>query len=278
MIGPRMARRLRTLLIYALLSVTSAVVLLPVAWVWMTAFKSNKEIRESALALPKVIRFQNYVGAWTGAHFDRYFANSVIVGICTVAIVLAVGSLAAYAFARMRFRGNRLIFALIFLGMTFPQTARLGPLLTLMYKLHLVNTRWALMLAYSAGSLPFSILMMRSFFRGFPEELEQAARIDGCSSLQFFVRVLLPLSMPALTTLGIFAFMAAWNEFLEALLLISRDGLRTLPLGLMVFQGEYYTDYALSIAGINITAFPVILVYIVFQRRFIEGLTAGSLK
>jgi ABC-type glycerol-3-phosphate transport system permease component len=147
-----------------------------------------------------------------------------------------------------------------------------------MYKLGLVDSRWALVFAYAAGSVPFSILMMRSFFRQFPEELEQAARIDGCSNLQFFLRVLLPLSTPALLTLGIFTFMGAWNEFMIALLLISKNALRTLPLGLMAFQSEYTTDFALSIAGINITAIPVILVYVIFQRSFIEGITAGALK
>ncbi|MCC7353600.1 MAG: carbohydrate ABC transporter permease [Anaerolineae bacterium] len=278
MIGARTMRNLYFVFIHILLASASLITLVPVFWIIITSLKSNKEIRESALSLPTSPRFQNYVDAWVGANFDRYFLNSVIVGIFTVSLVLTVGSLAAYAFARMNFPGNRLIFTLIFLGMTFPETARLGPLLSMMYKLKLVDTRWALVLSYAAGSLPFAILMMRSFFRGFPEELEQAARIDGCSNLQFFIRILLPLSTPALSTLGIFAFMGSWNEFLEALLLINKDSLRTLPLGLMNFQGINYTNYALSITGIIITALPVIVVYIIFQRRFIEGLTAGSLK
>jgi len=278
MINAKAQSWLRMLTFHVLLVVGSIVTVIPVVWVLMTSFKSNKEIRESALGLPARIRFENYVGAWTGAHFDRYFVNSVIVGVLTVAVVLIVGSLAAFAFARMRFAGNRAIFFLIFMGMTFPVTARIGPLLTFMYKLGLVDSRWALVFAYAAGSVPFSILMMRSFFRQFPEELEQAARIDGCSNLQFFLRVLLPLSTPALLTLGIFTFMGAWNEFMIALLLISKNALRTLPLGLMAFQSEFTTDFALSIAGINITAIPVILVYVIFQRSFIEGITAGALK
>jgi len=278
MIGAKMQQRLRLSVFHVLLTAASAVTLVPVVWILLTSFKSNKEIRESALSLPSQFRIENYVGAWVGAHFGHYFLNSVIVGLLTVVIVLALGSLAAYAFARMRFPGNNTIFFIIFMGMTFPVTARIGPLLTLMYNLHLVDTRWALVFAYAAGSMPFSILMMRSFFRQFPEELEHAAKIDGCSSLQFFLRVLLPLSTPALLTLGIFTFMGAWNEFLIALLLISKNALRTLPLGLMAFQSEYYTDFALSIAGINITALPVILVYVIFQRNFIEGITAGALK
>ncbi len=173
----------------------------------------------------------------------------------------------------MRFAGNQAIFFIIFIGMTFPVTARLGPLLALNFRLGLVDSRWGLVFAYAAGSIPFAILMMRSFFRQFPGELEDAARIDGCSSLQFFLRVLLPLFTPALVTLGIFTFMSVWNEFMIALLMISRDVVRTLPLGLMAFQGEYTVDYALSIAGINIIAIPVVIVYIIFQRNFVQGIT-----
>lgn len=278
MIGARFKRSLGVSTFHSLLVGASVVTLIPVVWILLTSFKTNKEIRESALNLPSQLRVANYVDAWVGAHFGSYFLNSVIVGVLTVAVVLAAGSLAAFAFARMQFAGNQAIFFIIFIGMTFPVTARIGPLLSLMYRLDLVDSRWALVFSYAAGSMPFSILMMRSFFRQFPEELEQAARIDGCNSLQFFLRVLLPLSTPALLTLGIFTFMGAWNEFLVALLLISKRALRTLPLGLMAFQAEYYTDFALSIAGINITALPVILVYLLFQRNFIEGITAGSLK
>lgn len=269
---------MKSLVCYALLIAGSVITVAPVIWIFLTSFKSNKEIRTSALSLPATLRVENYVGAWGGGNFDRYFLNSVIIGVATVAIVLTIGSLAAFAFARMQFVGNQVIFFIIFMGMTFPVTARLGPLLTLNFKLGLINTHWGLVFAYAAGSIPFAVLMMRSFFRQFPPELEAAARIDGCSNLQFFLRILLPLSTPALLTMGIFTFMNVWNEFMIALVLISSDKVRTLPLGLMAFQSEYTTNYALSIAGINIIAFPVIIIYIVFQRNFIKGITAGALK
>ena len=278
MINYRAQQRLHFLFINFLLISASVLTLGPVFWIWVSALKTNKEIRESALGLPARLNFENYVEAWFGAYFDRYLLNSLSVGLLTVLVVLTAGSLAAFAFARMEFRGNQLIFFLIFAGMTFPVTARIAPLLTWMYKLNLVDTRWGLVLAYAAGSIPFAILMMRSFFRQFPKELEDAARIDGCSSLQFFSRILLPLSTPALFTLGIFTFMGAWNEFLIALLLINKDAIRTLPLGLMAFQGEFTTNYALSFAGINIAAIPVFVIYVMFQRNFIAGITAGSLK
>ncbi|MEM7536809.1 MAG: carbohydrate ABC transporter permease [Chloroflexota bacterium] len=278
MIGYKTQQGIRTLFFNLLLIGSSILAVGPVAWIWVSSLKTNKEIRESALELPQRLNFGNYVEAWVEANFDVYMLNSLLIGLLTVMVVLIAGSLAAFAFARMQFPGNQVIFFLIFTGMTFPVTARIAPLLTWMYQLNLVDTRWGLVLAYAAGGLPFAILMMRSFFRQFPQELEDAARIDGCSNLQFFGRILLPLSTPALFTLGIFTFMGAWNEFLIALLLINQDAIRTLPLGLMAFQGEFTTNYALSFAGINIAAVPVFVVYVAFQRNFIAGITAGSLK
>ena len=196
----------------------------------------------------------------------------------SVAIVLVLSSLAAYSFAKMRFRGNQAIFFVFLIGMAFPLSAKLGPLLSLMYELNLANSRFGLILVYVAGSLPFAILMLRAFFQGFPQELEDSALLDGCSRFQFYLRILLPLSKPSLMALGIFVFMGTWNEFFQALLLINEDSKRTLPLGLTAFQDEYFTDFALSFAGINITAVPVIIVYIMFQRNLIEGITVGSLK
>lgn len=271
-------RRLRGIPFYLVLIVATVITLIPIIWVFASALKSNKEIRENPLALPGEWRFQNYVDAWFGASFDQYFINSIFITVTSVAIVLFLSSLAAYAFAKMRFPGNQMIFFIFLIGMAFPLSAKLGPLLSLMYELNLANSRFGLILVYVAGSLPFAILMLRAFFQGFPQELEDSAALDGCSRFQFYWRILLPLSKPSLMALGIFVFMGTWNEFFQALLLINEDSKRTLPLGLTAFQDEYFTDFALSFAGINITAVPVIIVYIMFQRNLIEGITVGSLK
>lgn len=263
---------------YVVLILTSAITLVPILWVWISSLKSNKEIRESALGLPSNLLFDNYRNAWSGAHFDLYFLNSIVVSLLTVGFVILLGSLAAYSFAKMRFRGNRLIFFVFLLGMAFPVSAKVGPLVSLVYQLGLANTRFGLVVVYTAATLPFAILMLRAFFYDFPQELEDSAALDGCNRFQFYLKILLPLSIPALVTLGIFVFMNSWNEFFLAILLISEDSVRTLPLGLMYFQGEYYQDYSLSLAGINITAIPIIVVYLIFQRSFIEGITAGTTK
>lgn len=271
-------RSLRGIPFYATLIFATIITLTPIVWVFASALKSNKEIRQNPLALPGEWRFQNYVDAWFGASFDQYFINSIFITVTSVLIVIFLSSLAAYAFAKMRFRGNQMIFFVFLVGMAFPLSAKLGPLLSLMYELNLANSRFGLILVYVAGSLPFAILMLRAFFQGFPQELEDSALLDGCNRFQFYWRILLPLSKPSLMALGIFVFMGTWNEFFQALLLINEDSKRTLPLGLTAFQDEYFTDFALSFAGINITAVPVIIVYIMFQRNLIEGITVGSLK
>ena len=278
LVNDRLQRQARIAPFYIALAIMTAITLVPIIWVLASAFKSNKEIRENALALPKELLFQNYIDAWVGANFSQYFLNSIFVSVMTVALVLLLSSLAAYAFAKMRFSGNQIIFFIFLIGMSFPLSAKIGPLISLMYKLELANSRVGLILVYTAGSLPFAILMLRAFFSGFPQELEDSAALDGCSRFQFYLRILLPLSKPSMMALGIFVFMGAWNEFFVALLLITEDSQRTLPLGLTSFQDEYFTDFALSFAGINITAIPVIVIYIIFQRNLIEGITVGAVK
>jgi ABC-type glycerol-3-phosphate transport system permease component len=240
--------------------------------------KTNKEIRGGALTLPTVLHFENYVNAWNEVNFGRYIWNSTLVSLVTVSLVILAGTLAAYAFARIKFKGSYLLFFLFYAGMSFPVVTRLAPLMSIANSLKINDSLLGLMLIYAASNLPFGVLMMRSFFRQFPTEIEDAAMIDGASRTQFLMLILLPLSIPALGTLAIFTFMHAWNEFFIAFLLITKDAARTLPLGLLSFQGQYTRNFAYSFAGIMISALPVIVLYILMQRSFIKGLTAGSLK
>ncbi|MCC7208766.1 MAG: carbohydrate ABC transporter permease [Anaerolineae bacterium] len=273
-------RTLRAASTHLILIIGAFITLIPVMWVWMSAFKTDSEIRLSALSLPVSLNFTNFSEAWTRGRFNIYMGNSVIVSALTVLLVISTASLAGYAFARYKFRGNGLLFYLVFLGMTIPVSAKVGPLLSLMYAIKLVDTHLGLVLAYAANSIPFSVLMMRAFYRGFASELEDAARIDGANGFQMYLRIFLPLSLPALTALGVFTLLSAWNEFQLAFLLVNRDATRTLPLGLITFQGsvEEASQYALSMAGIVISALPVIIVYLFFQKQFIRGITSGSVK
>jgi len=271
-------KQVRTLLIYIFLITVCFLVVLPIGWVWLSSFKTNREISFSPFILPKQIRWQNYLEAWQKGDFSTCMWNSTIVAFITVLFVVISSSLAAYAFAKMRFKANNLLFFVFFFGMTIPNPAVMGSLLPLIYKLHLTNTLWSLVFPYTASHLPFGILMMRTFFREIPAELEEAARIDGCSSVQLLFLIILPLALPAVFVLVVLTFLGCWNEFYFATVLINDPSRNTLPLGLRAFEGTHTTNFALQFAGINIAAIVPIIIYIIFQKSFIKGATAGSLK
>lgn len=265
--------------LHVLLIIAAILTLAPIGWVWVSSFKTDKEVRTDPMGLPDRLHFSNYVDVWNKG-FDRYMLNSFMVATLSSIVVVAVSSLAAYAFARFEFPGSNALFILLFLGWVIPGSIKLAPVLTLMYRLDLVDKTLALVLPYSAG-VSFSIMMMRAFFRAFPKELEDSAAIDGASTLKFFLKVLLPISAPALLTLFVLSFLGHYNEFLMAFLLINRAEARTVSLGLLAFQATDpggLENLALNFAAINVTAIPVIVVYVLFQRHFVQGLTAGAFK
>lgn len=269
---------LRLMPVYAVLIIASIIALGPVLWVLMNSLKTLLEIEAQPLALPRTPQWSNYVQAWTDGGLGHYFVNTFIVAAVTIVIVVVAASLAGYAFARLHFAGSHVLFFLFFFGMTIPVPILLAPLLSLMLSLKLVNSLTALILVYAGTHMPFAILLTRSFFRQFPQEVEDAARVDGCSSLDVLRRVILPLSLPAIAVLVVFDFMSIWGEFFIALMLINSDSAKTISLGLVAFQGENVTQYNLEFAGIVLAALPVLLIYVLFQRTFIQGITAGSLK
>lgn len=271
-------KRIKLLIIYTILIVFCFLAIFPVSWAWLSSFKTNREISSSPFVLPKQIRWQNYQEAWQQGDFSTGIWNSTIVASTTTLFVVILSSLAAYAFARMQFKANNLIFFIFFFGMTVPNPAVMGPLLSLVYKLGLIDTLWSLILPYTALHLPFGILIMRAFFRELPAELEDAAKIDGCSSLQLLFFIFLPLALPAVFVLTVLNFLGCWNEFYFAVILINDSSKNTLPLGLRAFQGRFSMNYALQFTGINIAAIIPIIIYVVFQKSFIKGTTTGSLK
>ncbi len=274
----RAARALHAAPAYLALSLASLVALGPVLWIFVNSFKTPLEISTRPLALPDSLQWRNYVDAWVEGGLGQYFLNTLLVGAATIVIVVATAALAGFAFARLRFPGNRLLFLIFLFGITVPTPITLAPLLSLMLSLGLVDSLAALVMAYAGHFLPFAILLTRSFFRQFPREIEEAARVDGCSSLDLLWRIVLPLSLPALAVLTVFTFMNVWGEFFIALMLINSKAAKTISLGLIAFEGEYVSRQNLQLAGIVLTAIPVLLVYIIFQRGFIRGITAGSTK
>jgi raffinose/stachyose/melibiose transport system permease protein len=258
--------------------VFSLAVLVPFTWVVFTSVKSQKELSHNPLGIPMEWQWGNFVEAWTRGHFDRYFLNSIFVAIPTVILVLVCSTLAAYAFSQMEFRGKNTLFIVFLVGLTIPMSILIIPLFYELLSLGLLNTYWALVLPQVAKTLPFGILLLRSFMDDFPTEILDAAKIDGCSTWGLLYRVVVPISAPALTSLLVFTFMWTWNQFVLPVVLIQDDAMRTLPVGLNFFQGRFVTDTPLMMAGAIVSFLPIVLMYVFFQRQFIKGITAGAFK
>lgn len=263
---------------YGFLVLNSLIALYPVFIMVMSGFKTLPEIMFAPLALPKSWSLANYAQVWYQAGFNVYFKNSLLVSILAVATILTTGSIAAYVLGRYRFRGNTLIYSFFLVGLTLPIKLGILPLFMLIRSLHLFDTLGALVLIYTAIEIPFSVFILTGFFRSLPVELEEAARLDGCGDFAIFYRIMLPLVRPALATVGIFAFDVVWNDFFFPLIFLRSDGLKTLPLGLTVFFGEYQTNWSMLFAGLTLSTIPLIIVFLFASKQFIGGLTAGAVK
>lgn len=275
-LAPRMARIFGGAVRYGVVGVATVVVGYPVLWMLLQSFKSKFELYSNVWGLPQQLFLDNYVQAWRIARMGTYIFNSLIVSISTVALVLVVASLAGYAFAKFRFRGGAVLFYMFVFTLIVPVQVTIIPLYAVVSGLGLSNTYLALILPYAAAGLPLSIFLLRAFFQSVPREIEEAARIDGCTEFAAFTRVVLPISGPGLATVTILQFLGAWNEFLLALIFIRNPALRTIPLGLQAFFFEYSVEWGYLFAALAMATVPVIVVYVVMQRQFIKGLTAGA--
>ncbi|WP_283402401.1 carbohydrate ABC transporter permease [Halorubrum sp. DM2] len=260
------------------LFVIAGVFLFPVALLVLTSFKSRSEIFTNPLAFPETFQLENYLNAWTTGGFEQYFINSVIVVGISLVLILLLSSLAAYALVQFDFPANNIMFVFFLAGFMIPPQVLLVPLYSIMNALELLNTYFSLIFAYVAFGLPFSIFLLRQFFVTIPDTYAEAARIDGCNEFQVFFRVYLPLALPALAAVAIYQFVFLWNEFLYAIIFITDDAMRTLPAGLMAFQGQYSADWAQLFAGIVIAVAPTVLFFLLFQRQFIRGISMGGTK
>ena len=266
--------------VYALLLIFLAIAAYPLVWMLYTAFKTEAEIVRNVWALPLKPTLVNVRAAWSNGGFLRAYLNSLIVSTSAGFLAVAVASLTGYAFARMRFRGRELLFYLFLAGMMIPIHVTLIPLNRLMGAggLGIKDTYFALIGPYVGFALPVSIFILRGFFEQVPRELEDAARIDGCSAFGVFWRVALPLAKPALATVIIFNFVTMWNEFAFALTFVRGTNLRTIPLALWEFSDEAGLMVSQTCAALTIAVAPVLVVYFLAQRHIIRGLTAGALK
>ena len=263
---------------YLVLTIFMLIVLLPVWGMLMSAFKTDTQITTSPFSLPEKWTLENFRQAWTFGKFNVFFKNSVIVTTAVVVSSVFLSTLSGYAFGQLPMPGKKLLFPLLLLGYMVPFEAVIIPLYNWMNALGLRNTYWALILPQIGLSVSFGTLWMTSFFENTPQELVDAATIDGCNRWQTLWLILSPLARPATTTLVVLIFMWTWNEFLLALVMVQTEAMRTLPVGLAFFQGKYTSNLSLMAAGAIIVALPTVLIYILFQRFFIRGMLGGAIK
>lgn len=262
---------------HLLLFPTAVLFALPLLWMVLSSFMSNAQINQFP---PTIIPDSLHIDGWRtvldDSQFPRWFLNSTIVATVTVISNLVFCSLAGYAFARLRFRGSTVIFLLILFTLVIPFQLTMIPTFIVMAKLGIVDTLAALIVP--ALVLPLGVFLMRQFFINLPREVEEAARIDGCSRLGVLIHVALPLARPALATLAALTFLLMWNDLLWPLIAISSDENATLPLGLTTFQGQHTQDFSAVMAGNVITVVPVLIAFLLAQRTFIESLTSSAVK
>ncbi|WP_321922053.1 carbohydrate ABC transporter permease [Paraburkholderia guartelaensis] len=255
-----------------------AVTTVPFIFMVVSSFKSQEEtFSTSVWAPPSHIYWGNYAAVLKGPFFT-YFRNSLFTVGVSVALIVVISAMAAYVFARMRFRLNKLLFGLVVAGMIVPLHATLVPIYLLTRNLGLYDTQFALLGPYVALSLPVSIFILTEFMRQIPRELEEAAQLDGCSPFRIFWRIFFPLSGPGLATVAIFNGIGLWNEFIFAYMLTSTSEHRTLPLAIWDFMGQYASNIPSMLSVLVLTSLPLIVAYAFGQERVIKGMMAGSLK
>ena len=263
---------------YLFMALCVLVALFPIVWVVLSSFKTNREILSNGLQLPSTFSFSGYKQALEMAPILKFFVNSLIVSFASTALNVFILAMAGYVFAKKKFRFKNLIFGILSLSMVIPSTALMSPVYTVITKLHLYDTKMALILVYTALNMPISLMILRSAFAAIPTELEEAAYIDGAGFFRTFWQVMMPCAKGGLASAAVLAFLGSWNEFTFALLLSSSTSTRTLPLSLSYFTSQFSFNYTAMFAAITIAVLPSIIVFSIFQEQVCSSLTAGSVK
>ena len=250
----------------------------PIVWMFFGSMKDKAEFYTNIWGLPKQIHLDNYIAAWKNADLGRRFINSLIVTLGSMCIMIPVTSCAAYAVARLNFKDKNLIYMYLLLGIMIPAGVLGIPTFTVAMKMGLLNSHFGLMLIYAAQNIAMGMFIMRGFFISLPRELEEAAMIDGCSRFGCFVRIIVPLARAGVATQVIFNGLTIWNDYFMANIMITKDELRTLPLSIANFVGKHSTNYPELFAMLTMATIPVIIVFVLSQKSFIEGVAAGAVK
>ncbi|MCU0907289.1 MAG: carbohydrate ABC transporter permease [Rhodobacteraceae bacterium] len=258
-------------LAYGFVSLWSVAVLLPLLWMVLASFKTRREMFMDPTGLPADWTLDAYGRAWK-AGMGQYLLNSLLVTAASVGVIVMVSGMAAYVFARSDLRGVRWLYLLVVAAFAVPAQAVLVPLYQMVSAAGMLNSLWAIVLPYAAYGIPFTTILFYAFFLDFPRELEEAARLDGCSRIRVFFSVVLPLSGPAVASAAIFQAVFTWNEFILALMMLTAKGVKTLPVGVMQLRGEYTADWPGMLAGLTIAVLPMLVIFVLAQKYFVRSL------
>lgn len=265
--------------IYIFLIIWAVINIFPIYFMFTFSLKANDEIfGENIVGLPKNWLWSNYISAMNTGNMGRYFINSLIVTIAAIAISIMAALMATYALTRIKWRASKLMNSFLMLGLTIPLQASIVPVYVILSKAHWLNKYSTLIIPYSAFTLSMSILICTGFMVDIPYDLDESARIDGCGLWRTFFSIILPLMKPALSTIGIYAYLQCWNEFMFANVFISDSAHRTLPVGIKALSGAYTTDWGPIGAALVIATFPTLIVYIFLSRKIQESFIAGAVK
>ncbi|MBI3707024.1 MAG: carbohydrate ABC transporter permease [Proteobacteria bacterium] len=274
-LGFAQLRRLPLVLFVVLYSVVSGG---PFLWVATMSLRTTAEIFKNPYGVPSPVHWEKFADAWTKSNYSTYFWNSATVVVVAVALVTVIGSMAAHCLARYRFRGNRFVRFLILSGLVLPPQLLILALFQILLDLDLYNTLTGLVIVYVATHIAMTVYILEGFFAQIPQDLFDAARMDGYSDFEIFWRVTMPIGAPAIFTTVTLNFIILWNEFLFAVVLLTDDAKRTLPLGIMHFTGSHQLDVGMVATGLMIAILPIILIYAFFSEAMIKGMTAGAVR
>ena len=273
-------RILKRVMLWILLAVFLIWTIFPLFWLVSTSFKGDKEIlsNNELHLLPQQPTLQHYENAFGKTHFGTYISNSVKVTLISSTLVLAAAIMGGYALARYQFKGKKAIMVIMLASQMVPLITAIIPMFVLYSKLQLIDTLGSLIITYTATNIPFCMITMSSFFTRIPVSLEEAAQIDGCNRFQSVVRVVLPVMLPSIVAVFVFAFTGCWNELFYSIMMINSEKLRTIPAGLMNFVQKYDIDWGQMSAAASVTLIPVVVMFFAVQKYIVAGLTAGSVK
>ena len=277
-IAKRIRMRAAKIAANAVLILFSLSCIFPIIWICYSSFKTQTQFMRSSIGLPVNINLGNYFEVFTQTNMGLYMLNSLRNTVLSVAGILLLAFIVGYFLARYVFFGRNFLYNYFVLGMLIPLHALLVPIYIQFKSSGMINHWYTLLFPYIAFGLPISIVLVESYIRTIPKEFEEAAAIDGCSFSKTLFSIILPLTMPILATVAIIQFFSVWNEFSFALILVNKDILRTVPVGLTTFKSAYITNYPRMMAAIMITMLPVMILYFIFSKRIIEGMTTGAIK